>query len=136
MKRFVMLLMVLLVSCALVAAVIAADTKAPPVAGKAQAAAPAKAKSTTLKGEVVEVQPTVIVILVEEKGQKAQKKVSFDEKVKLWGIKKVDELKAGTKVVVKAVDKEGNLVATDIKKGWEKTKKAVKEVVPSSSTPK
>jgi len=119
--------MILLVSCALATVVLAADTKSTPAG---------KAKSTTLKGEVVEVQPTIIVILVEEKGQKAQKKVSFDEKVKLWGIKKVDELKAGTKVVVKAVDKEGTLVATDIKKGWEKTKKAAKEIVPSSSTPK
>jgi microtubule-associated protein 1 len=107
MKRALLIAVLVVVSVALVSTVFAAEQKAP--------------KAMTFKGAVVSVDAKTNMLVV--KGEK--KDMSFNVTGAKWdGYKAVDELKAGDKVVVKYVEKEGKMMATTVGKAPAKTAKA------------
>jgi microtubule-associated protein 1 len=108
MKRALLVLLVLLISAAFVTTVFAQ--------------APAKPVIHKITGEVVNVDAAAKMLGV--KGPKGE--VKFDAATaKCSGYKAMDEVKAGDKVAVKYVEKDGKMMATQISK-----------VVPKAATKK
>ena len=94
-----MIAVLVVVSVALVSTVFAAEQKAP--------------KALTFKGAVVSMDAKTNMLVV--KGEK--KDMSFNVAGAKWdGYKAMDEVKAGDKVVVKYVEKEGKMMATTVGK--------------------
>ncbi len=108
MKRALLVLLVLLISAAFVTTVFAQ--------------APAKPVTHKLTGEVASVDATAKMLGV--KGPKGE--VTFDATTAKWsGYKAMDEVKAGDRVAVSYVEKDGKMMATHISK-----------VVPKAATKK
>jgi Cu/Ag efflux protein CusF len=117
MKRTLLVLLVLLISAAFVTTVFA---QTPAKQAPATEKAPAVHK---LAGEVLAVDAAAKTLSV--KGSKAE--VKFDVASAKWaGYKAMDEVKAGDKVSVKYVEKDGKMVATHIAKVVPKTTKKAK----------
>ena len=109
MKKALLIAVLVVVSVALVGTVFAAEKKAP--------------KAMTLRGEVVSMDAPTKMLVV--KGQKGD--MTFDVAgAKLAGYKAMDEVKAGDKVVVKYMQKEGKMMATMVGKAPVKAAKASK----------
>ena len=109
MKRALLIAVLVVVSVALVGTVFAAEKKAP--------------KAMTFKGAVVSVDAGANMIVV--KGDK--KDMSFSVAGAKWeGYKAMDEVKAGDKVVVKYMEKDGKMAATMVGKAQMKEAKAPK----------
>ena len=103
MKRALLVLLVLLISAAFVTTVFAQ--------------APAKPVIHKITGEVVNVDAAAKMLAV--KGPKGD--VKFDVAAAKWtGYKTMDEVKAGDKVTVKYVEKDGKMAATQISKAMPK----------------
>ena len=120
MKRALLVLLVLLISAAFVTTVFAqASAKPAPATEKA----PAAAAIHKISGEVVGVDAAAKMLGV--KGPKGE--VKFDVAAAKWvGYKAMDEVKAGDKVAVKYVEKDGKMVAIQITKVVFKTAKKAK----------
>jgi Cu/Ag efflux protein CusF len=117
MKRTLLVLLVLLISAAFVTTVFA---QTPSKQAPATEKAPAVHK---LAGAVLAVDAAAKTVSV--KGSKAE--VTFDVASAKWaGYKAIDEVKAGDKVSVKYVEKDGKMVATHIAKVVPKTSKKTK----------
>jgi Cu/Ag efflux protein CusF len=117
MKRALLVLLVLLISAAFVTTVFA---QTPAKQAPATEKAPAVHK---MAGEVLAVDAAAKMLSV--KGAKAEMK--FDVASAKWtGYKTMDEVKAGDKVSVKYVEKDGKMVATAIAKSVPKTAKKAK----------
>ncbi len=109
MKKALLIGVLVVVSVALVSTVFAAETKAPVAAEKK---AP---KAMTFKGEVVSMDAATKVLVV--KGAKG------DMTFNVAGAKSTDEVKAGDKVIVKYMEKDGKMVATMVGKAPAKAAK-------------
>ena len=107
MKRALLIAVLVVVSVALVSTVFAAEKKAP--------------KAMTFKGAVVSMDAKTNMLVV--KGEKGD--MSFDVAgAKSADYKAMDEVKAGDKVVVKYMEKEGKMMATMVGKAPTKAPKA------------
>jgi hypothetical protein len=131
MKRGLLVLLVLLISAAFVTAVFAqtpakpapATEKAPATVEKKAEQKEAKPAVTKITGEVVAVDAAAKTLGV--KGPKGE--VKFNVASAKWtGYKAMDEIKAGDKVSVKYVEKDGKMVATLVTKVAPKTAKKAK----------
>jgi phage baseplate assembly protein gpV len=111
MKRTLLVVLSLLFSVALVTAVYAQEKKAP---------AMPKVKALHFSGTVANVDLAANLLVV--KGKKGEK--SFDVAgAKLKGYKAMDEVKAGERVSVKYVEKDGKMMAELVSKLAVKTSK-------------
>ena len=100
MKRALLIAVLVVVSVALVSTVFAAEKKVLP-------------KALMFKGAVASVDAATKMLVV--KGEKGD--MSFNVAGAKWGgYKAMDEVKAGDKVVVKYVEKEGKMMATMVGK--------------------
>jgi len=107
MKRALLIAVLVVVSVALVSTVFAAEKKAP--------------KAMTFNGAVVSMDAKTNMLVV--KGEK--KDMSFNVAGAKWAdYKAMDEVKAGDKVVVKYMEKEGKMMATMVGKAPAKAAKA------------
>jgi microtubule-associated protein 1 len=107
MKKALLIAVLVVVSVALVSTVFAAEAKAP--------------KAMTFKGTVTGMDAAKNMLTV--KGEK--KDMSFNVAGAKWAdYKAMDEVKAGDKVVVKYVEKEGKMMATTVGKAPVKAAKA------------
>jgi hypothetical protein len=107
MKKALLIAVLVVVSVALVSTVFAAEAKAP--------------KALTFKGTVTGMDAAKNMLTV--KGEK--KDMSFNVAGAKWAdYKAMDEVKAGDKVVVKYVEKEGKMMATTVGKAPVKAPKA------------
>jgi hypothetical protein len=107
MKRALLIAVLVAVSVALVSTVFAAEKKAP--------------KAMTFKGVVASMDAAGKMLVV--KGEKGEK--TFNVATAQWGeFKSMDEVKAGDKVIVKYMEKEGKMVATMVGKAAAKAPKA------------
>jgi len=125
MKKALMIALALMISVAFVTTVMAQPTPdAKPAAAPEKAPAPAKAvkaKAQIFKGEFVSMDAAAKTMVAKnDKGD-----MTFD----VAGVKKMPDLKAGDKIVVKYAEKDGKNVAKMVAK--EKAKKPKKEVKPA-----
>jgi uncharacterized alpha/beta hydrolase family protein len=123
MKKALLILFVLLISAAFVTAVFAQDQ---PTAGAAKLAAtaekkaPAKPKTHEYTGTVASMDAAAKMLVI--KGKKGE--MTFDVAGSKWkGYKAMDEVKAGQKVTVKYMEKDGKMMATAVAKSTAGTKK-------------
>jgi Cu/Ag efflux protein CusF len=79
-------------------------------------------KTSKMSGEVTKIDAAAKTVTVKDK--QGEKEFSIADDVKLGVYKAIDEIKAGEKVAVSFVEKEGKVVAKEIKKVVAKAKKA------------
>ncbi len=118
MKKTLVIVLSLLISAALVTTVFAQEKKAEPA--KPAAAAQKAPKALHYAGAVASIDSAAKMIAV--KGKKAEMK--FDVAGAKWkGYKAMDEVKAGDKVTVTYMEKDGKMVAALVAKAAVKTTK-------------
>ena len=118
MKRTLLIVLSLIISAALVTTVFAQEKKAEPAKPAATALkAAAKSKALYYAGTVASMDSAAKLVVV--KGKKGE--MTFDVADAKWkGYKAMDEAKAGDKVAVKYVEKDGKMVAALVTKAAEK----------------
>ena len=131
MKRALLVLLVVLL-CAAFATTVFAQTaaKPAPASEKAPAAVEKKAEQKEAKPAVMKISGDIVAVDAKAKmlGMKGPKgEMKFDVTSAKWtGYKAMDEVKAGDKVFVKYIEKDGKMVATQITKVVPKTAKKAK----------
>lgn len=131
MKKALMIALALLISIAFVTTVMAQPKpEAKPAAAPEKAPAPekaVKAKAKVFKGEFVSMDAAAKTMVAKD----AKGEMTFD----VAGVKKMPELKAGDKIGVTYVEKDGKNVAKKVAVAKEKAKKPKKEAKPAEPKP-